>query len=178
MKFLNKNHSKRNKGISLIEMIVYVAILSAVFVLVINTLLIVTRSYRSIKLVNDLNNSASISLERLTREIKLANSVNTTLSVLNSTSTPGRLVLNTVDEFEAPLVLDFYVDNGLLKLDKNSASFGVLTRDNVLVTGLIFRHTTASTSEAVKIEMELTGTEGDETKVENFYVSAVLRGSY
>jgi type II secretory pathway pseudopilin PulG len=173
--FLNKN-LKRNKGISLVEMIVYVAILSAVFVLVINTLLIVSRSYKAIKLSNDVNNSASISLERLTREIKLSNSVNTTSSILDSN--PGRLVLNTVDEFNAPLVLDFYIVDGTLALDKNSVLFGVLTRDNIEVTNLIFRYITSSTSEAVKIEMELTGTEGNKTKIENFYTSAVLRGSY
>ena len=167
---------KSGAGFSLIEMIIYIAILAAVFVLVINTLLVVTRSYKNIKLTNDINNSASISLERLVREIRLAESVNTTSSVLGSH--PGKLILNTTDENNLPLVLDFFIGDSSLKLNKNSLLFGTLTRDNVIVSNLIFRHITSSTSEAVKIEMQLIGTEKGVTKTENFYGSAVLRGSY
>ncbi|HJN62668.1 MAG TPA: type II secretion system protein [Candidatus Paceibacterota bacterium] len=166
----------RNKGFTLIEMIVYVAILSIVFVLIINTLLIITRSYKSIKLTNDINNSASISLERIIREVRAAESVNTSSSILGSN--PGKLVLNTTNNLGAPLVLDFYVENNSLKLNKNAVLSGVLTKDNVEVTGLIFRHITSSSSQAVKIELTLTGTERNTTKIDSFYSTAVLRGSY
>jgi len=163
-------------GFTLIEMIVYVAILSAVFILVVNTILIVSRSYSAIKVTSDINSSASISLERLIREIRLASGVDTIQSNLGTH--PGRLFLNTVDSLGAPMTLDFYIENNLLKLKKNGVLSGTLVRDNIQVTNLIFRHIELGVSEAVKIEMRIQGTEGKSTKTEDFYGTAVLRGSY
>jgi len=182
VRMLSKKDSARSAspqkvwGFTLMEMIIYVTIVSVIFVLVVNTLLILSRSYKSIKLTNDVNNSATISLERIIREIRFSNSVNTGSSILDTN--PGKLVLNTTDVSGSPQTLNFYIEDGILKLDKDTTFFGNLTRDNVEVTNLIFRHINASTSEAIKVEMELTGTEGNATKVESFYTSAVLRGSY
>jgi len=166
----------KKKGFTLIEMIIYITILSALFILIINTLLLISKSYKSIKLTNDINNSASASLERIIRELRLAQNVNTSLSLLSSS--PGKLVLNTTDNLGTPIVLDFYVENDTLKLNEDGVLSGVLIRDNVKVTNLIFRHIISTSSESVKVELTLTGSEGNTTKTENFYSTAVLRGSY
>jgi type II secretory pathway pseudopilin PulG len=167
---------KNGTGFSLIEMLAYVTILSIVFILIVNTLLIVTSSYSSIKVANDLNNSALISIERLVREVRLAHSIDLAQSVFNTS--PGRLVLNTVDSVGMPLVLDFYVENNILKLKKDGALFGPLTRDNVDVTNLVFTNTSTTTSSSIKMEITLETSDSDVTKTEKFYSSTVLRGSY
>lgn len=164
------------KGFTLIEMIIYTAILSLIFVFVINTLLIISRSYRTIKLINDINNSASLSFERLVREIRLAESVNVPQSTLETS--PGILVLNTTDKLGEPIVLKFYIDQNALKLDEGGILSGALTRDNIVVSNLIFDHIISSTSEAVKIWMELSSDNEGVNKVESFYTTAVLRSSY
>jgi type II secretory pathway pseudopilin PulG len=164
------------KGFTLIEMIVYTAILGALFVLIVNTLLIVSKSYKSIKLTSDVNNSAAIALEKLTREIRLASDVNLGSSVLGVN--PGRLYLSSTDENGNPINLDFYISGGTLNLNENGALFGALTKGEVSVTNLIFRHIVSSTSQMVKIEMELTASDGSKTVSEDFYASAVLRSSY
>jgi len=170
-----ENMTKSSSGFTLIEMIVYTAILSIVFVIVVNTLLVLSRSYRSIKLTNDINNSASLALERLTRDIRSAESVNTSSSVIGSS--PGELVLNaTIDG--SSTTLDFYVNNGALMLDVGGVLLGSLTRDNIEVTNLVFRHRMGTNGETVKIEMTLRGTEKNVIKEENFYSTVVLRGSY
>jgi type II secretory pathway component PulJ len=163
-------------GFTLIEMIVYVVVLASVFVLVVNTLLVVTRSYSSVKITNDLNNSSLIFFDRVIREIRRAESIDLAQSVFGSS--PGRLVLNTTDSLDDPLVLDFYVDNGNLKLDKDAVLSGSLTSDTVTITNLVFTDTSTTTSASVKIELTLEATNGGTTRTENFYSSAVLRGSY
>ena len=162
---------ENTKGFSLIEMVVYVSILAIVFVVVINTLLIISRSYSSIKVSLDINNSATVSVERIIGEIRKANSVNLIQSTFDSN--PGRLVLNTTDDAGALLIVDFYLENNTLKLKEGGLFSGDLTSD-VDVTNLVFRRITNETSEAVKIEMELSN--GNKNKV--FYNTAVLRGSY
>ena len=162
---------KNTKGFSLIEMIVYVSILSVVFVIVVNTLLIVSRSYSSIKVSLDINNSATVSMERMIREIRKARSIDLIQSTLNSH--PGRLVLNTIDEEGLPLVVDFYLGNDTLKLKEGGVFSGDLT-DGVNVTNLVFRRISNGTSEAIKIEMELS----NEDKNKVFYNTIVLTGSY
>lgn len=162
---------KYTKGFSLIEMIVYVSILSVIFVIVVNTLLIVSRSYSSIKISLDINNSATVSVERMIREIRKANSVNLAQSTLDSN--PGRLVLNTTDDAGLPLIVDFYLEDDTLKLKEGGVFSGDLT-DGVDVTNLVFRSISNGTSEAIKIEMELSN--GSKNKI--FYNTAVLRGSY
>jgi type II secretory pathway pseudopilin PulG len=162
---------KHTKGFSLVEMVVYVSILAVVFVIVVNTLLIVSRSYSSIKISLDINNSATVSMERIISEIRKANSVNLVQSTFDSN--PGRLVLNTVDNVGLPLIVDFYLEDDTLKLKEGGLFSGDLT-DGVDVTNLVFRRISNDTSEAVKIEMELSN--GSKNKV--FYNTAVLRGSY
>ncbi|PIP86486.1 hypothetical protein COV42_00575 [Candidatus Campbellbacteria bacterium CG11_big_fil_rev_8_21_14_0_20_44_21] len=174
-KNLKKRNSEKRRGFTLIEMIIYTSILSAVFVLVVNTLLLISRSYRSIKLTNDINNSASLSLERLTREIRLAESVNAGSSILGAH--PGSLVLNTTEE-GSPATLNFFLEDDALKLSKDGLLSGLLTRDNIEVSNLVFKLSSGENSEMVKIEMTLTGSEKGMIKSDNFYTSAVLRGSY
>jgi prepilin-type N-terminal cleavage/methylation domain-containing protein len=166
----------RQYGFSLIEMLVYVAILATVFILVVNTILVVTGSYSSIKSSNDLNNSALVSLERLVRETRQANSIDLVQSVFGAH--PGRLVLNTTDKNNDPLVIDFYIENNQLKIKKNGVLSGALVRDNVIVDNLVFRNLSTTTSSSVKIEMTLSVSEGKVNKTEKFYSSVVLRGSY
>lgn len=172
----NNQNIKSGAGFSLIEMLVYVTILSALFILVVNTLLVVNRSYSTIKVTNDINNSAIVSLERFVREIRLANSIDLSDSVFGTN--PGRLVLNTTDSIGNPLILDFYVESNDLKLKKDGVLSGSLILDDVDITNLVFINTSTTTSSSVKIEMTLETSNKGANKSEKFYSSAVLRGSY
>ncbi|MEK7142528.1 MAG: hypothetical protein AAB818_03010, partial [Patescibacteria group bacterium] len=62
----------KNNGSSLIETLIYAAILGMVAVFTTNSLLVIMKSHSSVKLSRDLNFSASTAMERMTNEIRMA----------------------------------------------------------------------------------------------------------
>lgn len=165
------------KGFSLIEVIIYTAILAIIFILVVNSLSIVIKAFNQGRLAIKINNSTETAMERMIREIRFANDIDAS-SVLDSH--PGHLVLNTFElGTENPTTAEFYIDSGKLMIKEGAASAIQLTSSDLTVTNLVFRQITASsTSEAVKIEMTIQGASGNYQKTEDFYNTVILRGNY
>lgn len=170
-----KNNIRSKKGFSLIEMIMYISIMSFVFVIIVNFLVVYGIGYNSFKASSRINASAITSLERITREIKSASSVDTGLSVLGSN--PGKLVLNTTDG-GSPIQIEFYVSGSAVMVKKNNVVIGELTKNNVTVDNLVFDLSTVGNSELVKVEIDISTPLGTTTKTASFLGSSVLRGSY
>ena len=163
----------KNSGYSLVEMIIYVAILSAISAIVVNMLLSLTGSYRTISALRIAEHSGIDSMERMTRDIRGATSVDTGNSTLNSS--PGVLTLISTINFVSTTT-KFYVQNGVLKVDINGSYFGPLTLSNTLVTNLVFRLLNSGTSNAVKIDLTVQGTVGATTKTKTYHSTVILRG--
>jgi len=165
------------RGFSAVEMIVYAAILSMVFIIVINTLLHISRSLNSFQATSDINDSTASFLERVVREIRMAESVNVAKSTLNSH--PGKLVLNIRDEAGQIEESAFYISGDSLVLEKGGTSLGSLIDSNATTTNLIFRRfSNATSSSIVRVEVTFESQRGNTTKSETFFGAAVLRGSY
>jgi prepilin-type N-terminal cleavage/methylation domain-containing protein len=164
-------HSSQ-KGFTLTEMLIYVSILSMLMVVVISTLVTMTRSYNTLKVSKRLNHAAVASMERITREIRGAQSISIAQSTFDAH--PGRLYLQTA----SATTTEFFLDGGILKLNQNGSYVGPLTSDEVQVTSLKFGRITTANSEAVRIDLTLESTVGNKTEIETFYGTAVLRGSY
>ena len=164
-----------NSGYTLVEAIVYVAILAILSVVFINLLLTMTRSYAEFRITRNLNTSAQAAMERLVRSIRNATSVD-----ISSTlgTNPGRLVLNTLDGSGDPLTIDFYLSDDTLMVKEGSGAAASTTAKYVTVDNLIFRKLTTPVSSVVKIEMTLGVNHGAINKTAKFYSTAVLRGSY
>lgn len=168
---------KKHTGFTLIEMVVYTAIFAVMTVLIINSLLIVTKSLGSIWLTRDINSSAQIALERMAREIRLADSIDQGTSVFGVN--PGRLKLNTIDpETSAVGTVEFFISNNRLMITEGGITES-LTGQDLEVSNLIFTSISASTiSKAVKIDLEIKGQWVGGEKTEKFYDTLVLRRSY
>lgn len=168
---------KDRRGLSLIETIVYITIFAIISVLAVNSLVMVMKSFNQGRLWSRICASAETATERMTREIRLAYDIDLGLSTLNFH--PGHLFLNTYDVSGAPTTIDFYLDNGILMVSEGGGAAVALTSSQVEVTNLVFRPISApSTSKAIKIELEIRGTQGNYQKTERFYNTAILRGSY
>lgn len=168
---------KKNRGISLIETILYAAIISIVSVFVIGSVLVMMRTFNNIQLARNINISARISMERMIREIRLADSIDGT-SVFDFN--PGRLKLNTIDSGDNPATVEFFLDGSNLMIKEGSGQPENLTGSGVKTSSLIFRQISASTtSKAVRIELEIWDSlpQGYQ-KTEKFYDTAILRRSY
>jgi len=164
----------KSRGLSLIETVVYVAIIVIVLLALVSAVVFSAGVLKEIIASKTIKSSAISSLERMTREVRRSEDVNTTSSVFDVH--PGKLVLNTTDSAGSPTTIEFYVDDGVIKMDEGGTYIGDLTLSNASTTNLIFRNMSNSVADGVKIEITLENEK--ENKVENFYTSAVSRGSY
>ena len=168
---------KRNtsqSGFSLIEMLVYISVLSMIFIVVVATIVSFTSSYRTLTAHRVIEHSALSSFERLTRDIRGA----TSIDMGNSTfaSNPGRLTLITTHK-AVSTTTKFYIENGILKLDVNGSYVGPLTTSKVTVTNMTYTLLSGSTTQAVRIQMTVQGSSGSVTQEKNYQSTIVLKGS-
>jgi type II secretory pathway pseudopilin PulG len=167
---------KLKRGFSLIEMLVYVGILTLLSVVIASTILAMQKSWATIKVQKNVALSAEGSLERMIREIRNAKSVNTSSSVFNTN--PGILVLNTEDLSGTAISMKFYLSTSTLNLQEASNTPEQIILNTATSTSLIFRHIITPKSEAVRVELQLKSTYRGQSDTRNFYNTAILRGSY
>lgn len=161
------------KGFTLIEVIIYSALVVIILGVLTNAILVVSNSYRRMATYRDIENGAMLAMNRMSREIKSASDINGSQTVYDNAN--GSLMLNLGS---TATTSRFYVSGGSIILDENGVQTGSLTPSSVTVSSLIFRHIVSTSSEAVKIEVIIQG-EGQNSSIsKNFYNTIVLRGSY
>lgn len=169
-------YKQTNKGYSIVEMLVYLAIFTAVSIFIINSMIVVLGSFATTRTNRDLLESGSIAMERISREIRQSKSVD----IVNSTlgSSPGVLQLNSTDSAGNAMTVKFVISSGALNLYENGTSIGNLLGQNVSVSSLIFRRIATTNGEAVKIELTLQDVYSKNNQSQNFYNTIILRGEY
>jgi type II secretory pathway pseudopilin PulG len=164
---------KNNPGYSLVEMIIYISVLSIISILSINTILSFTRSYRDLGALRIVEHSGTDAMERMTRDIRSASSIDMANSSFGTN--PGILsIITTVDGVST--VKKFYVQDNIIKVDVGGTYFGPLTLSNASVTSLTFRQLNSGISDAVKIDMTISGTVGEITKTNTYHSTIILKG--
>jgi type II secretory pathway pseudopilin PulG len=170
---MKKNNRKNQTGFSLLEMIIYVAILAMMFLLLVRTVLSFTGSYRQLQVLRALDRSALNSLERMTQNIRNASSINAGQSSFGAT--PGILAVIQTKGINSTTTR-FYVQNKTLQLEVNGTAVGPLTVGQTEVTSLVFRQL-VSTTTAVKIDLTLTASSGPIVRSKIFHTTVILKGS-
>ena len=163
--------TQNKKGFSIIEVMVYLAIFTALSILVINSFIFILSSFNVTNMNRKLLESGTVSMERISRDIRQSNSI-------DASTTSTMLVLNSHDESNNSIVIKFISENGNLNLYINNALQGNLLGQKLTVTNLVFNRITTSASSAVKVQMTLRYSDGRHVKSENFYDTIVLRGGY
>jgi len=169
--------AKRNRGYTLLEVVVYVGVLSVAVLAIFSILFSITRAFVEARIYNEVEISGTAAMERITREIRTAISVDDGNSVFDSH--PGLLQLNTTDEAGTEKTIQFYFDdaNDAINLDDDGTDKGPLTGSGVEITNLVFRKWVNTKSTLVKIEMTVRSKKKP-TFSAKFYDSVVLRGGY
>lgn len=174
--YLIKKELKKNRGLTLIEIIVYVALLALLMVIIISSLLQVSNIASETKAFRALRGSSLNSLGRMTYEIRLAQSTNLSTSIFDAN--PGRLKINTTDINSNPRTVEFKINGTNLEFIENSVAKGFLTTADVNVTSLIFRRQVTAKGDAIKIELILQNKNSKNSYTEKFYKTVVMRGAY
>ena len=168
---------KNSPGSSLLETLIYAAILGLVAVLTTSSILAMMKSYVSVKMSRDLNFSASVAMERMANEIRLANNIDDAGSIFSAS--PGKLKLNTEDGSGFATTIEFFLSGTGIFVKEGPGTSEALTASSTEITSLIFNKITSSTvSKAVKISLTAKAKGGRMEKTEKFYNTAILRGSY
>lgn len=167
---------KNKRGFSLVEMIIYLAILATTTVLIVNGIVTLTRTYDVFRLSRYVGNSGALALGRMTYEVRQANSINIGQSTFGVT--PGVLTLNTTANDGSATTVQFYVNNGILRVKIGGVDQGPITLSNVTVTNFTVTQIQNSLSQGVVVQMTLQAVLGSKTQSETFYTTAVLRNIY
>jgi len=170
---------KLNKGITLIEMLVYVTLLSFISFFMVLSIFRILDSYNGYRVNRYINVSGVTAMERIVREIRLADDI---LGATVFDTNPGVLSLNTIDPgTEAATTIEFSVSSDQLMVNEGAGTPVALTSTGLEVTNLVFREVAPATnphSKAIKIELELRGQRGNHDKSIKFYNTVLLRRSY
>lgn len=158
------------------EMIVYIAILSVLFIALVSMMGHISTIERRAGTFLDINSAAVTAFSRFSRDIRRATSLDTTNSTLNAT--PGRLELLMKKSDGTNDRVTFYLSGGVIKTDQNGVFAGNITQDSMEVSNLTFRNFSTASSTAVRVEMTVAPSASSSVPALNFYGTYVLRGSY
>ncbi len=165
----NNKKSKIKSGYTILELVFYITFLSIVTFVVINSMIIMAKSFKETSIQAQYVQGGNI-LERISREIKQAYDINSISA--------SDLVLNTKDSGGANKTLEFLLSSGDVQLIENGTLTGNLNAPNITVTTLSFTQITTTEGKAVKVSLTLKSDDDTSARLINFYDTLVLRGSY
>lgn len=163
------NLLKNKKAFSMIEMVFYIAIFLMLSMVIIQSTIILTKSFRLAKINIELAEGANI-MERMSREVKQASSI---ISI-SSTDLKVRIEDGTVAGTSARFVLS----GSDISFYENDVLIGNLNPTTLSISGLTFTQITTANSIAVKMQFTETTTRYGSTSSAIFYNTVVLRDSY
>lgn len=167
--------NKASQGFSLVELIVYTAILSIVVSALTITGISLLKAFNYMQASADVAETATVALERITREIRFAYNVDTGASTF--LVSPGVLTLETTDESGNPETVTVSLTGGQVFMTQNGGEPVPLTRSSVTITSLVFTHTVGTHTQAVRIEMTAQRAARENTIIKDFRTFAVLDAS-
>jgi hypothetical protein len=175
--FFRKNKNQlTSKGISLVEMLIYVALLALLVVVLTSTTVVLLRSYKQMTTNQIIDSSALLTLDRITSTIRSSNSIDFSNTTFDSSS--GVLSLNARSPADTAYIAKFYVNDGVVKMDVDGVYEGQLTSSSTEIVSLMFRYIDTPVSDAIRTEITLTTDVNGFTKSENFYTTTILKNSY
>ena len=155
MKF-KKHHSEpcMEKGFTLIEMIIYMGIVSGVVISMIYFSLTIASSRNKAHVAQEVQSNGRTVLDILNQRIRSSTGLNSTSSTFDTH--PGVLSLFMSDGSKSPTVFD--ISGNTLRITEGSAAAVPITSDEVKVTNLVFTNLTSATTSArenVRIQMTI-----------------------
>lgn len=161
--------NKTNKGYALLELLFYVAFFAVLILLVINAIITMTRSFRETTIQNEwIQNGTSV--ERISREIRQAYGINSISA--------NSLKLNTKDSGGANKIVEFLLSGTDIQFLENDILTGNLNTPNISISDLVFTQINTAKGVAVKVSLSFKSKNDVQNRVQTFYDSIVLRGSY
>ena len=167
---------KNVSGVSFIEVILYVAIISMVMVAFVSLALNLRLSYNKLYITQEVQFNMKLALKVIGEQIRSASSIDYAGSVLGSD--PGILSLNMKNASSTPVIFKLDQDDGILYFSEGSGYFVPVTSRHLKVSKLIFNNISATTTKnniAIDIKIESSGESRDTYYDEEITTSYTFR---
>lgn len=172
----SKKYLKR--GVTLVETLVATIIFTILIFVIIFSLVSIYKFERHVRNLRNVESSALVVFERITREIKSAVAIDNTQTSYDIEL--GTLGLTVPNSGGGTKTLEFFVSNGEMHLEENNVDKGQLTLDssNTDVTRFYLVPISVGGIKGVRIELTIESGTGLYAKSKNFYTTAVVRSNY
>ena len=147
------DNSDRDAGFTLIEVLIYIAIIGAVVGSFVMFSLAISSSRNKTYVAQEVQANARTAQELISQRIRAATGVNVVASTFGLD--PGVLSLAMADPTKNPTVINLDQNDGVLLITEGAASPVAITSDEVNVTNLVFGDLTSSGARA-NIRIEIT----------------------
>lgn len=118
------------KGFTLIELIIYISILSIVAVIVADSFLILNKGRGGVEAKSELNSNFRFAIEKIKRDVSMADNLSIPSDTVSS-STSATLII-------ASSSVKYFLDNNRLVRQVDSGLFEYLTSEKVRINNLYF----------------------------------------
>ncbi len=168
-------------GISMVETVVYIGVLSVFTVVIVAILTSIVHTYNRVRVQRDAVSNGRLAIEAIVQQIAASQAVYAPTSVFGSNAgqlsvvtTMGAPVEETVNR------IDFWLDNGRIWMRKEGSATTSITSPSVRVNQLRFDQISQGLGrEAVKITLQITGfADAKFTASTTLRSTTALRGMY
>lgn len=167
-------------GFSLLEIVIYIALLAIIVVFLTQSVLSLTAAYRKAQAERDVLAAGRAAMETISREVQHAKLVYQPTSILGATL--GQLSLETpLDPMsgESAAYADFYVDNGRLYEKREGADALPLTPESVSIAKFYVERILAGSRESARVTLEIVSRPPGKFDAKATLISSfTLRGNY
>lgn len=157
--FLDNKILKNKKGYTLVEMIIYVALLGIITIVIVGVFFVISRTNSRIVSLIEINSNAYSAMERMVYETSNANNIylpTSNFTNYNYTALKAKqfslVTGQSVPANEGTAYIDFYLENNTIFMKQDGADPIALTSSDVQVQSLNFYYYKNGTRESVKID--------------------------
>jgi len=142
----------KSRGFSLIETIIYVAIIGGVMLAFVNFALSISSSSNKTFVVQEVQANARLSVQTISQKIRASSGINVDSSVFGID--PGVLSLIMASNALNPTIISLNSNDGSLQIKEGNNDATTITSKNVIISNLVFSNLSASsTRENIGIDL-------------------------
>ena len=146
-----RNSFKNGAGFTLIETLIYLAIVAVAVGSFVVFSISVSGSRNKTFVIQEVQANARTAIQIMSQKIRAAEGINTAASTFGVD--PGVLSLAVSDISKDPTVFELDQDDGILRITEGTASPVVLVSDEVKITNLVFTNLTSGGKGNIRIEL-------------------------
>jgi type II secretory pathway pseudopilin PulG len=165
------------KGFTLIETLIYIAIIGTAISSFVVFSISIGNSRNKSYVIQEVHGNARVALDLISQRIRNASSVNISASTFDID--PGVLSLAMVDSTKNQTLINLTGNDGTLQITEGVSSALPIVSDEVKITNLIFTNLTASSArEHIRIQMTVEYAKSDDvyyTYAKSFQTAESLR---